>query len=630
MKKRSTTYRLNKVDYAIFIIFSIAAAVMLYLFYSDLNSFTIKQSEEPVAKIYFKRNTAQRKFIDNDIWEVLTNSSDIYDGDRIRTSRNSEAYTEFNDTGIQIQLREKSMIQIFKNKKERSVDFIGGEIFVANNSSEEKVIIHSAKKEIAITQPAEVKITLPDVSEAAAAGEQEAEVSPVIVEVVSGQVEIKEETVAAPKAKAEKVEPEPIVVTAGETVTLVPVVEKEPEPVVVEPEPVVETPAVEEVEPEPVVEEIAVVEAVVEAAAEEPAAKVKETVAVTETPKVEPAPTPAPVPVVEEKSEEPSPAAFVKPEDLYEPVEYRVEKTTTRKVISLNRNNWYDEQTKENKHNYYFNIKSSEVLGASRKVPKNSTIMLEISGVPNNDVREIIIEMTTGSQEWTRAHPWFATIPDYGRGLIKDQQFNIKRYFTITSDIVNTNTSTLGICYDPDKLDQPLTINDFQIKATVLPEGVNGVTSEINWKFAKTLNYDTIVPRKEVWGKGSRDYNYRVEVNGDAVFGNNINVPKGKKVKVTISGVTDKTIQRFHLELIDNTEEKWTQVFMFKNDNDWSKLNFSENPTYKGRNFKYTKTYTFNQALLDSNFTKLSLVVDNDGLKDAPVFTDLQIDMVLE
>ena len=145
MKKRSTTYRLNKVDYAIFIIFSIAAAVMLYLFYRDLNSFTIKQSEEPVAKIYFKRNTAQRKFIDNDIWEVLTNSSDIYDGDRIRTSKNSEAYTEFNDTGIQIQLREKSMVQIFKNKKERNVDFIGGEIFVATTKPEEKVVIHYGK-----------------------------------------------------------------------------------------------------------------------------------------------------------------------------------------------------------------------------------------------------------------------------------------------------------------------------------------------------------------------------------------------------------------------------------------------------------------------------------------------------
>ncbi|MBP5359835.1 MAG: FecR domain-containing protein, partial [Treponema sp.] len=132
-KKRSTTSRLNAVDYLIFIICSLASLAMFYLFYRDMNSFTIKQSEDPIAKIYFKRNTAQRKFLDGDIWEVLTSSSDVYDGDRIRTSNNSEAYTEFSDGAAKIQLNEKSMIQIFQNKNERSINFIGGEIFVESN-----------------------------------------------------------------------------------------------------------------------------------------------------------------------------------------------------------------------------------------------------------------------------------------------------------------------------------------------------------------------------------------------------------------------------------------------------------------------------------------------------------------
>ena len=192
MKKRSTTYRLNKVDYAIFVICSIAAAVMFFLFYRDLNSFTIKQSEEPIAKIYFKRNTAQRKFVDSDIWEVLTNSSDVYDGDRIRTSKNSEAYTEFADSQIQIQLNEKSMIQIFKSKDQKSVNFIGGEIRVSNKSGEEdSLIINSGGQTISVFGSSEAKISLPDVSEAAAAGEVEAPESVVVVEVVSGQVEVK-------------------------------------------------------------------------------------------------------------------------------------------------------------------------------------------------------------------------------------------------------------------------------------------------------------------------------------------------------------------------------------------------------------------------------------------------------
>ena len=59
MKKRSTTYRLNAVDYTIFIVCSIAAAVMLFLFYRDMNSFTIKQAEDPIAKIYFKKKVTK-------------------------------------------------------------------------------------------------------------------------------------------------------------------------------------------------------------------------------------------------------------------------------------------------------------------------------------------------------------------------------------------------------------------------------------------------------------------------------------------------------------------------------------------------------------------------------------------
>lgn len=637
MKKKSTTYRLNKVDYAIFIIFSIAAAVMLFLFYRDLNSFTIKQSEEPVAKIYFKRNTAQRKFIDNDIWEVLTNSSDIYDGDRIRTSKNSEAYTEFNDSGIQIQLREKSMVQIFKNKKERSVDFIGGEIFVATTKPEEKVVIHYGKNEISIGQVSEVKLALPEVPDAVASGEEEAvEKSPVIIEVISGQVEIKEEPLPAPKDKAEKVEPAPKVVSAGETVTIKPVAEAPAK-------------AVEEKVPEPVqkteVDEVAV-EAITEEVEEtalhddfEETEEVEEEIAEVEKPKVEAMPAPAPVttpvpapaPAAQEKTEEKTPPvnAYINPEDLYEPVEYKVEKTATRKSVSLKYNPWFDEQTKENKYNYYYDIPASNVFGASRKVPKNSVIMLELSGVPDNDVREIMIQITTGGQDWGIAHPWLATYPDYGRGLKKDQYFNIKRYFTITSDIVNTNNSTIGICYDPDKLDESLTIKDLEIKATVIPDEGDEITREISWKFAKDLNYDSIELRKDQWGKGSREFNYRIDLNGDAVFGRNINIPKGKKLQITVSGVTDKTIQNFHIELYDNSKDNWVHVLQFKNDNDWDKLNFSQNPTSRGRKFKYTKVYNINQNLTDSNASRFSLVVNNEGLKEAPVFTDLEINIAI-
>ncbi|MBR6154054.1 MAG: FecR domain-containing protein [Treponema sp.] len=216
-KKRSTTYRLNAVDYTIFIVCSIAAAVMLFLFYRDMNSFTIKQAEDPIAKIYFKKNTAQRKFIDSDIWEVLTSSSDVYDGDRIRTSNNSEAYTEFADGAAKIQLNEKSMIQIFQSKEQKSIDFIGGEIFIESNVPDgDKLVIHSGKTEIAISNKAEVKIALPEVTDAEAAGAVEAGDSVVVIEVVSGQVEVLDQSDGSEQTVAEVA---PVLMNSGQSLT---------------------------------------------------------------------------------------------------------------------------------------------------------------------------------------------------------------------------------------------------------------------------------------------------------------------------------------------------------------------------------------------------------------------------
>ena len=184
MKKKNTASRLNKVDYFIFIFCAIGAVTMFALFYRDMNSFTLKKDEEPIARIYFKKNTAQRKFADNDVWEILRSSSYIYDGDKIRTSQNSEAYTEFSDSEAQlIQLREKSMIQIFRNRNEKVVDFVSGEIHVTNVSGGgEKLIVRANQKEIELGDSSEVEITIPEKS---GSSQQD-----VVIEVVKGRVEV--------------------------------------------------------------------------------------------------------------------------------------------------------------------------------------------------------------------------------------------------------------------------------------------------------------------------------------------------------------------------------------------------------------------------------------------------------
>ncbi len=218
MKKRNTTYKLNKIDYSIFIICSIGIVIMLYLFYKDMNSFTVRQDEEPIAKIYFKKNTAQRKFVDNDIWEILTSTSDIYDGDKIRTSQNSEAYTKFNNSDVEIQLREKSMIQVFRNKTDKAIEFLSGEMSLSNNSGNDDFVVKTGTKEIKVSKSSEVKVVIPEETKNSA--------SPVIeVEVVQGEIQIADavsaKTSDTRKTRSKKPEAKDFAtVKSGQTVSL--------------------------------------------------------------------------------------------------------------------------------------------------------------------------------------------------------------------------------------------------------------------------------------------------------------------------------------------------------------------------------------------------------------------------
>ncbi len=127
-KKRNTRSKASLADILIFVLCSLGAAAALGLYYKDINSWSLKNNETAVAKIYFKKNIVQRKFIDNDIWERVNQESPIYNGDKIRTASDSEIHAQFEKTGMKIQLKENSLIQIFSNKKEKSIDFLSGEI----------------------------------------------------------------------------------------------------------------------------------------------------------------------------------------------------------------------------------------------------------------------------------------------------------------------------------------------------------------------------------------------------------------------------------------------------------------------------------------------------------------------
>ena len=178
-KRRNIRYSHRVADWFIFVTCSICAAGALGLFYKDINSFSLKNNERTVAIISFKRNTVQRKFIDNDIWEKLNNLSPVYNGDKIRTSTDSEVFADFEASGSKVQLNENSLIQIFDNKKEKAIEFIGGEILLSSGTGESEFTTRVGKKQIFASPNSKVKIAINEQAP------QEA-----VVEVLEGQVEI--------------------------------------------------------------------------------------------------------------------------------------------------------------------------------------------------------------------------------------------------------------------------------------------------------------------------------------------------------------------------------------------------------------------------------------------------------
>lgn len=662
MKKKSTTYRLNKVDYSIFIICSLAAAAMLFLFYRDLNSFTIKQNEEPVAKIYFKRNTAQRKFSDNDIWEVLTNSSDIYDGDRIRTSKNSEAYTEFNDSGIQIQLREKSMVQIFKNKKQRSVDFIGGEIFVATTKPEEKLVIHSGKNEISIGQVSEVKLSLPEVSAAAAAGEEEAkpEENTVVIEVVSGQVEVKEIAEVSPqstdKSKDEKSEtrnrtPEPIVISAGEKITLVPtVVQMAKEKAASAAESAVaarsaliaETAAVEEETVLESVSESEVSEASEVSAENEKLAESEENAKSKQVEEVSAgfesveASKPADTKSLDIQSEietsssapvssEPVKTAEWKPVSTTpEQISVGVENAIQAGVVVFQKNKW---GPKEDEYNYHYSVNLGELTEPNKKIPAGSVLEFTLSGESNNDIRNISIQVPTGAITWEQAHQYKNLNLNNGEGIKSSIPFTYTTEILLNKAVVNTSWCNVEINYGHDILDELSIIYDFTVNVRVLSvDEADIVITPVSSGYTKTLEYENLTLAKNQWGN-----DYRIDLNSEDIFGNRKLIAKGTKVKITISGTCDRNISGLRPELENIKDDQGVQIFMNDKNRDYDAAKINGNKTStKNKEFSYTKEYKAYTDLPDTTFGIFHLIVDNGDNKKNPIFSKLKITFEVE
>jgi hypothetical protein len=157
MQKKKNISSIKPRDIVIGIFCLSGMGISLFFFWKDLNISLAKKNEQPIAIIYFKRNTAQRRLLSHNLWERLQQSSKIYDGDRIRTAEYSEAYTVFND-GNTIDLHENTLVQVFKSDKGNNVSFIEGAVSISAPAKSEALTVTSGSKVIKIDANSDVTL----------------------------------------------------------------------------------------------------------------------------------------------------------------------------------------------------------------------------------------------------------------------------------------------------------------------------------------------------------------------------------------------------------------------------------------------------------------------------------------
>lgn len=144
-EKKKTRKEDSLVALLLFIFFClIGSGIFITLFVLDLNKTLTKLNETPIALISFKHKSANRKFLDREIWDKLKKKSPLYNGDTIRTAPLSEATIAFNEND-NIELYEDSIIQIFKEGEEYVLNIAGGNVVVNTKEGSSGIKIHIGK-----------------------------------------------------------------------------------------------------------------------------------------------------------------------------------------------------------------------------------------------------------------------------------------------------------------------------------------------------------------------------------------------------------------------------------------------------------------------------------------------------
>ncbi len=127
MRKR-IRFKSLLLDFFVVLLCLSVAVFFAWLFWQDLNTFTVRSDKDEIGTISFKQNVAQRKFDDRVVWERISTGTKLYYGDTIRTADLAQAVLTLKD-GTVIDLGENTMIVVGSNASgglQISID--GGEI----------------------------------------------------------------------------------------------------------------------------------------------------------------------------------------------------------------------------------------------------------------------------------------------------------------------------------------------------------------------------------------------------------------------------------------------------------------------------------------------------------------------
>ena len=578
-KKRNTRLKANIADILIFVLCSLGAATALGLYYKDINSWSLKNNEVAVAKIYFKKNVVQRKFIDNDIWERVNQESPIYNGDKIRTAQDSEIHAQFEKTGTKIQLKENSLIQIFSNKKEKAIDFLSGEILLASAQDGEEAVVMAVKKKISAAPNSKVKITI---SKAEKNEKKESQPKEAVVEVIEGEAVVTN----VPKAALfQKPVEEAQTITAGEEF----IVTEEP---IVEAEPVEDNPA-----PEPVVEEIvAEEEAPVEPAQEKEVVATPDK-ATAEISKEQETAVPAQSAETEEEESAQETAAAQKAEPA-EPVEIEESAAGATESPSVKfAKSVYNQKTGE--YNYSFGIPLRRLFGTKRIIPAGSVVELKISGVSDKRAPYFGMAFRSGKGEQFDASPHCYAVPNAGKGFFAGASFNQRIRAFIEKEIENTSYATLSFSYDSNKFDEELSISGFKVEAKIVSLGAEEILEPVAVGRKSAAVIESISINKVQWNRNNGGFS--LFLPPERILGFTKSLPKGAKIKVSFIGQSSLPLDYANLNLNNCSTEKWDKFQTIKLD-DGGKA-FQE--------FAFEKTAVLTEELINSDACILEITFES-------------------